>query len=74
MIFDQVAPKERGPEGEIVVVKRRSLRVLKSVFTTAPAVNGTFVVGGVTYRVRAIEDDSDDPTGQIYDITLAVTS
>jgi len=74
VIFDQVAPKERGPDGELVVVKRRSLRVLKSVFTTAPVVNGTFVIAGVTYRVRAIEDDPDDPTGQIYDITLAVTS
>lgn len=74
VIFDQVAPQERGPDGEIVIVKRRSLRVLKSAFTTVPAVNGTFLVGGITYRVRAIEDDPDDPTGQIYNIILAVTS
>ena len=74
VIIDKTAPKERGPDGELVVVKRRALRALKSAFTTPPAVNGTFLVGSVIYRVRAIEDDSNDPTGHIYDITLAVTS
>lgn len=71
VILDQGARLERGGE-EQKVIRRRELRALKSAFTTAPARGGTFVVGGTSFTVRAVEDDPDDPAGVIHLVKLAL--
>lgn len=72
VIYDRTAPLSGGEHGELVTVNKRQLRALKTEFAVAPVVNGRFVIGSETLRVRAVMDDPDDPSGKIYLILLEI--
>lgn len=71
-LFDLKAPFAPIGEGANAVIRERRFIVPKSAFAPAPAKNGTLVIDGVPYRVRAVADWEDDPGGTIYALPLHI--